>query len=489
MARRRKNKLCHVEANDIKRITANMIWFAAGTMLTWSSPAIPLLQRDDSPFRITDDEASWVGSLLPLGAVFGGPPFGMLVNRFGRKPTLLALALPMMVGWVLILVTHSVTYLYVARFLCGLCLGGISFSVHIYVAEISEPSVRGLLCSIAQVTCNLGILCSYAVGASGSYLALNITCLAIPVIFLLMFVWMPESPHYLISQNDVEGARKSLQWLRGKNCNIDHELQILTVVSQENATNKVSSKDAFTDAVAIKALLISVGLIIAQQMGGVSVIFFNTQGIFNATGSELSDTLSSVIVGLAMAVMAFVTTPIVDRVGRRQLLLLSSIVSMVSVFVLGLYFLLKEQLQRDVSSISWLPLASLMVFICVYCLGLGSLPWIVMSEVLPPSIKGPAGAVVATVCWMTSFLLTNTFQMFVSQAGLFAVFWFFAAACALSSTFIFFAVPETKGISLQEIQTKMSKNQTKCESDRTDMTSLESIELPNNPNNENIKIP
>ena len=125
---------------------------AVGSLLTWTSPANPMLQRDDSPFRITDNEASWVGSLLALGSVFGGPPFGWLVNRVGRKLTILSLALPITTSWILILSTRSVLWLYVARFLSGISLGGVSFVVPIYVAEVAEPSVRGPLSSITQVT-------------------------------------------------------------------------------------------------------------------------------------------------------------------------------------------------------------------------------------------------------------------------------------------------------------------------------------------------
>ena len=125
---------------------------AVGSLLTWTSPANPMLQRDDSSFRITDNEASWVGSLLALGSVFGGPPFGWLVNRVGRKLTILSLALPITTSWILILSTRSVLWLYVARFLSGISLGGVSFVVPIYVAEVAEPSVRGPLSSITQVT-------------------------------------------------------------------------------------------------------------------------------------------------------------------------------------------------------------------------------------------------------------------------------------------------------------------------------------------------
>jgi SP family facilitated glucose transporter-like MFS transporter 8 len=110
-----------------------------------------MLQHENSPFRITDQESSWVGSLLSLGAAFGGPPFGMMVNKIGRKGALLALSVPTTASWIIIVCTRSVTWLYIARFASGLTLGGVCFAIPIYVAEIVEPSIRGPLSAIMQV--------------------------------------------------------------------------------------------------------------------------------------------------------------------------------------------------------------------------------------------------------------------------------------------------------------------------------------------------
>ncbi|PSN50541.1 hypothetical protein C0J52_03506 [Blattella germanica] len=341
--------------------STNLMVFAVGTLLTWSSPASPMLQKDDSPFRITNEEATWVGSLLALGSVFGGPPFGWLVNRIGRKLTILALAVPITIGWVLILSTNSVTWLYVARFVSGLSLGGVSFVIPIYVAEVAEPSVRGPLSALTQVGFNVGTLYSYTVGAMGNYTLLNFACLIVPIVFVLLFAWMPEAPQYQLSKNDPAGAAKSLQWLRGKQSNIE-----------------------------------------------------------------------------------------------RFLLIVSALVEMLSLAVLGLFFLLKEELEMDVSGISWIPLLSLLVYISAYCLGLGPLPLVVMSEVLPQNVKGIAGAIMSSFCWITSFLITNSFQYAVDIVGRCGAFWFCAVMCLVSALFVFYKVPETKGISLQEIQEQLA---------------------------------
>jgi MFS family permease len=128
---------------------------------------------------------------------------------------------------------------------------------------------------------------------------------------------------------------------------------------------------------------------------------------------------------------------------------------MLSLAALGLYFLLKETLQQDVRAISWLPLVCLIVYISAYCLGIGPLPWIVMSEVLPPNVKGIAGGIVTSFCWITSFILTNSFQTLIDYFGRHCAFWLFALNSGLAILFIYYKVPETKGISLQEIQDRL----------------------------------
>lgn len=437
-------------------VAANIIVVSAGTLLTWTSPATPMLQRNDSPFRITDHEASWVGSLLALGAAFGGPPFGMLVNMVGRKLAILALSLPVTASWILILCSSSVAWLYVARLAAGLTLGGVSFVIPIYVAEIVEPSVRGPLSAVFQVGFNIGILYAYAVGAAGDYTVLNITCLVIPILSVALFMWMPETPQYLLSKDNRAGAAKSLQWLRGKSHNVEHELQQLKEVAEEEARNRGSLKDVLTSPLAVKALVISTGLVSFQQLGGICVVLFYTETIFQAAGSTMPASLSAAIVGTVMVVMSFCLMPVMDRAGRRVLLLVSTSVDAISLLALGLYFLLKEQLHRDVSAINWLPLVCLVTYIGAYCLGIGPLPWIVMSEVLPPNVKGSAGAIVTSSCWITSFMLTNSFQSFTDYVGRYCAFWVFALHSLLAALFVYYKVPETKGISLQEIQDKLA---------------------------------
>lgn len=440
----------------IATVTANFLAFSAGTLLTWTSPAIPLLQNDNSLFRISEQESSWVGSLLSLGAALGGPPFGMMVNKMGRKRALLALSLPVTASWIVIACTRSVIWLCIARFASGITLGGVCFVVPIYVAEIAEPSIRGPLSAIMQVAFNVGILFVYALGTMEKYMLMNLTCLAIPIIFVLQFMWMPETPQYFLSKDNRAGAAKSLQWLRGKNHNVENELQQLKEHADEEAKNRGSLRAALTNPVTVKALLISTGLVSFQQLTGICVVLFYTETIFQAVGSTMSASLSSVIVGVVMLISSILIIPIMDRAGRRVLLLVSCSFGSLSLLALGLYFFLKEQLQLDVSAIGWLPLVCLIVYISTYCLGIGPLPWVVMSEVLPPNAKGCAGAIVSTVCWMTSFGLTNSFQMFVDYVGRYGAFWSFAFYALLAVAFVYYKVPETKGISLQEIQERLA---------------------------------
>ncbi|XP_069698889.1 uncharacterized protein [Periplaneta americana] len=368
--------------------SSNMIIISAGTLLTWSSPATTLLQKEDGPFVITDQQASWVGSFLALGAVFGSLPYGFLVAKVGRKIAILSVALPVTLSWVLIVATNSVVWLYVARFVAGVMLGGVSFTVPIYVAEVVEPSVRGPLASSVQVF----------------RAAVEQGCLG------YLLVWVSTSAFYIPTVSALQAATRcsTSRASRCPSCSLSCLYGCLTLLSICSQKTTAQGQRKLCNG------------------SGASVTMWNKSYSYS----------------------------------RRILLMVSSFIEMLSLLVLGVYFLLKEQMQKDVDGISWLPLACLIIYIIVYCFGLGPMPWVVMAEVLPPKVKGTGGALVTSFCWIISFIITNTFQIFIDYAGRYIAFWFFAVNCALATVFIYFKVPETKGLTLQEIQTKLVGNRT-----------------------------
>jgi SP family facilitated glucose transporter-like MFS transporter 8 len=169
--------------------------------MSWTSPALPLLQKHDSVPYVTDEEGSWVGSLLNFGAFLGALPAGLVADRIGRRLTLSILAVPLSAAWLILGFGSSVAELFAGRFIAGVAIGAVSVTVPMYIAELAESSIRGALGTLFQVQMTLGILFSYLVGMVGDHRALSFIACALPVVFFITFSWMPESPVFLLSKN------------------------------------------------------------------------------------------------------------------------------------------------------------------------------------------------------------------------------------------------------------------------------------------------
>nr|CAD7416958.1 unnamed protein product [Timema poppensis] len=265
---------------------------------------------------------------------------------------------------------------------------------------------------------------------------------------------MPETPHFYLATHQKSRAASSLQWLRGAHRDVTYELNALQLAVEESARNRGSFNDLVSSQASRKALLISMGLVAFQQLSGICVVLFFTQSIFHDAGSSLSPTLCTILVGLVMVLAACVGSQLVDRAGRKILLLVSGVFMFLSLFTLGLYFFFLER-NYDLKRIGWLPLVSVVVYIITYVLGFGPLPWTVMAEILPANVKSVGGSIVSAFCWTLSFIVSKLFVSLVGLMGSSLVFWLFGFFCVVATLFVFCCVPETKGRSLQQIQDEL----------------------------------
>ncbi|XP_071445146.1 facilitated trehalose transporter Tret1-2 homolog [Hetaerina americana] len=438
----------------VAAISATLSAAVGGTCLAWTSPALPML-----PFN--NQQGSWVGSLLSLGAIPGAAMAGTLTHAIGPKPAIAALAVPFLISYIIIASVQDLWAIYAARIIAGLALGGVVVAVPIYVAEIAEDSVRGTLGSILQVMFNVGILFANAVGAAKNYAALAWSSAALAVAALGLILLMPESPRCLLARGKLDEAQLSLQWLRGTP-QVTQELANMTeVVEREREEQRASSFRELVSMPAMKrALIISIGLVVIQQLSGINVVFLYTQRIFKDAGSSMTPSTCSIVVAVVMLLFSQIAAPLSDKAGRRILLLTSAIAMSISLASLGGYFQAKESPPSEgndhLASLTWLPLTTVIAYLCAYLLGFGPLPWAVMAEVLPPTAKGPAGAIVASACWILSFIATKCFQDLVEALGTAAAFFLFAGFSFLGAVFVFFLLPETKGKSLEQIQSQLA---------------------------------
>lgn len=172
----------------------------------------------------------------------------------------------------------------------------------------------------------------------------------------------------------------------------------------------------------------------------------------------MSTSLSSIILGVAHVLATFLATVIVDRAGRKILLLISSVIMTTCLIALGIYFYLSDSDSTTVRNLGWLPLTSLSVYILSFAIGFGPIPWVIVSEVFSNDIKAFAGSVTGSTNWILAFIVTNTYGILSSSIGTGETFWMFAVLSAVGFIFVFLIVPETRGKTLSEIQDLLSSN-------------------------------
>ncbi|XP_046668437.1 facilitated trehalose transporter Tret1-like isoform X1 [Homalodisca vitripennis] len=432
---------------------ANLATISVATHYSWTSPTLPKLEAPGSFIHLDSNEASWVGSLNSLGNIFGPFLGGWLIDRVGRRWTILIADLMNLLSWVVLLVATSVWHIYLGRFLGGFSGGILFVAIPVYVAEIAEPKIRGAAGTIFGLSLTGGCFIDYCFGPYVSYSTLIYVNFVPAFLFLILFNLYPESPYYLVRKSDDASATKSLTWLR--NSQSPEEVQTELEKMKVEVHNSMTKKPRFSDLVKIrgnrKGLMISCVLAASQQLSGINVILVYTQSIFTMAGTAFSPSVSSIIVGGCMFAALAVSFPLTRVFGIKNMLVFSGIGMTIFQLSFGAFFYCSNH-GYDTSAYWWWPLASVVGYILTYSVGFGPLPFTVMGEMFPSNIKGLASAITAGLaCWFMSFLLTLYFNDVSQALGTDTVIFLFATFCLLAFLFTIFILPDTRGMTLEEI--------------------------------------
>ncbi|XP_063992014.1 facilitated trehalose transporter Tret1-like [Diachasmimorpha longicaudata] len=446
-------------------IAINLSAVFSGMLAGWPSPTIPQLVKPDTPVGtvpMTEDQVSWLSSVAGVSSICVLPFYGWLAERFGRKTTGCFMALPAAASWLFILFANNFYHLLISRLLTGL-VHGICFSlVSVYVSEIADESVRGQLGSFLGFGINLGIFITFICGATMSYHSVAICGIIVPLIFFGAFLVMPETPIYLMRKGNVEKATRSLMWLRNNDkVAVDRELLQLEKNLMEIDSKKSSRlNDLISDRGTIKGFIISLGLFGGQQTSGCSIVIVYTATIFEVAKSSLAPNSAAIIVALVQIIGSSVAPLIIDRIGRRALILLSCAGMTICHLMFFIFFTLDRH-NYDVSPFSWLPLVALSIYSIAYCMGLGPAAYVVSTEVLKPDIASHGVSISLIFALLLSFVTTKFFPFVSIKFGEDYSFFILALFCIATFLFTFFLVPETKGRSMVSIFEEL--NGKKCD--------------------------
>lgn len=427
-------------------VSGTLATICSGMHYGWPSPSLPKMEES-----INDEEGSWMAVMPLLGGVCGSLCGAAIVDVIGRKRTLLIGTIPAFVAWILVAYAKSLIILIVARLLAGISDGLIFTALPIYLGEISDPKIRGSLGSSVSVTWIFGIM---LINAIGSYLGITLTALissSLPVLCLVTFIWMPESPYFLLMKGNESEAQRSLRIFNGKD-DVERDLAAMSQeVKEHNATNG-RWLDLFLVPSNRKALYVMMGTRGFQQLAGVSAITFYAYSIFDTAGDLVSPSVASIIFFVIQVTMCLVCCLIVDRIGRRPLLIISITGSGIALLIKAIYFLIKDETDINVDDYSLIPIISMIAFIVIFSIGMQSIPILLLGELFPTDIKAFAVCFADIYFGVVATTVSKFFQLTKDNYGLYVPFFAFSAFCFIGLLFTIYMVPETNGKTLEEIQ-------------------------------------
>ena len=406
----------------------------------------------DEPLRssgmLNDDQASWFSSCVILGAGVGGILAVPLVDFLGRKATILCTCIPLVFGWAIIAAADSFPMLILGRTLGGVGIGTSMTISRIYIVEISSHHLRGTLSAVYSVLTNLGTVLAFSVGFLISWRTLALMAAAFVALQSILMLPIPESPRWLIRKGHPKLAQRSLQWLRGRHADIMLEYSDMLIMHESN-TEPFSLKEIKMPSFYRPAFM-TILLMMCQQAGGNIVVIFYAAAIFQRAGWRGEEQVPTFTVGVAQFVGCILGLVLIDRVGRKPLMLVTAVLmSLTSLSMCVAYFLLEVDQK---SGIGWLSLVSLVGYVFASSTGMVTVPSIVVAEILPGRYRGIMSGVALTILCITGFVLTKEFENLAGAIHDYGAFWFLTGMNILSVILIGVFIPETKGRSLEEIE-------------------------------------
>lgn len=404
-------------------------------------------------FDLNDFQVGWAVSSLIIGCIVGALSSGVLSEKFGRKRVLITAAILFIIGSVFSAVPNTFNEFIIARMIGGIGIGITSTLCPLYNAEIAPAKYRGRLVALNQLATVTGISLVYFVnlwiagfgneawGISTAWRWMFAFGIIPGLLFLVLLFFVPESPRWLIKQGRAAESLPILVKIHGETLAKQEVLDIKESFKTENG----SIRQLFNPALRL-ALIVGVGLAVLQQVTGINAVLYYAPEIFKQTGAGTNAALiQTIFVGIINLLFTILAIWLIDKVGRKMLLLIGSSAMLICLIVIGAAF------QTGHTS-GPLVLVFILVYVAAFALSLGPVVWVVISEIFPNRIRGKATAIASMALWTADYIVSQAFPPMLNSAGPALTFWIFGLMALITVVFTWRKVPETKGKSLEEIE-------------------------------------
>ncbi|XP_010546910.1 PREDICTED: sugar transporter ERD6-like 16 [Tarenaya hassleriana] len=420
--------------------------FEFGSCVGYSAPTQSAIRQD---LHLSLAEFSMFGSVLTIGAMLGAVTSGRISDFSGRKGAMRTSACFCITGWLAVFFSKEAMLLDIGRFFTGYGIGVFSYAVPVYIAEISPKNLRGGLTTLNQLMIVIGSSVSFVIGALITWKTLALTGLVPCLVLLFGLCFVPESPRWLAKVGREKEFHIALQKLRGREADITREAaEIQVSIEALEILPKARIRDLASKKY-VRPVIIGVALMVFQQFVGINGIGFYASETFVQAGLS-SGKLGTIAIACVQIPITVLGTILIDKSGRRPLIMISAAGLFAGCVLTGTSFYLKGQGLL----LEWVPVLAVggvLIYIAAFSIGMGPVPWVIMSEIFPINVKGIAGSLVVLVNWSGAWAVSYTFNFLMSWSSP-CTFYMYSAFALMTILFVGKMVPETKGKTLEEIQ-------------------------------------
>lgn len=428
-----------------------------GVNYGWTSPLIGKLSRPNPPFEATSEEISWIASLTslcqPIGVIIG-----TLITRYvGSKNSILFSGTSFLISWTTLALSTSIETVYLTYIISGIGMGALATSSPVFISEIASPKINGTLMSTAFQGLLLGILLGNILGTLLDPWVMACLFILPAIFFLTTFIWFNETPFYCICKNDIDKAKKSLEFYNPKR-DMSLELQnLVDFINSRPDPTLLQSIAKFKEPINWYTLLIVNVIYSIVQLNGFYTLLEYMEVLFiNAEITIITPAYLVTIVSIIGVVSSWVAICIVDRFGRVTLLFSAFLVMAVTLFCWGFKYHLQDLGFHD-ERLQWFVIISSCVYRMSIVIGFASVSPTILSEIFAPDVKNFAICFCNITLSLCSFISNKNFQLMVDNFTYKYVFYLFATVTLAVSIYCKICIPETKGKSLNEIQDILNK--------------------------------